>query len=132
LYLCAVTVNFQSQQQECIAWHRDQLSGVICRKKPNAKWSFTVYEGKFDPRTGHEGPEDEWRYICTFSLSSALDEEGWSTPRPVRFTPGEMTRCPLCTSLGGLQGRSGRVRKMSPPLGFDPWIVQPVASRYTD
>jgi hypothetical protein len=29
-------------------------------------------------------------------------------------------------------GRSGRVRKISPPLGFDPQTVQPVASRYTD
>jgi hypothetical protein len=34
--------------------------------------------------------------------------------------------------LGGLQGRSGRVRKMSPPPGFDPWTVQPVVSHYTD
>jgi len=43
-----------------------------------------------------------------------------------------MTRCPLCTSLGGLQGRSAPLRTMSPPPGFDPWIVQLVASRYTD
>ena len=27
---------------------------------------------------------------------------------------------------------SGGVRKISPPLGFDPRTVQPVASRYTD
>jgi hypothetical protein len=26
-------------------------------------------------------------------------------------------------SLGGLQGRSGGVRKISPPPGFDPWTV---------
>ena len=32
--------------------------------------------------------------------------------------------------LGGLQGRSGRVRKISPPPGFDPRTVQSVASRY--
>jgi len=98
----------------------------------NAKWYFTAYEGKFDPRTDHEDPEEEWRYIFTLSLTSALDEDGWSTPCTVRFTPGEMTRCSLCTNLGGLEGRSGRVRKMSPPPGFDPWIVQPVASRCTD
>jgi len=30
------------------------------------------------------------------------------------------------------QGQSGQARKISPPLGFDPRIVQPVASRYTD
>jgi hypothetical protein len=27
---------------------------------------------------------------------------------------------------------SGQVRNISPPLGFDPRAVQPVASRYTD
>jgi hypothetical protein len=30
------------------------------------------------------------------------------------------------------QGRSGRVRKILPPPGFDPQTVQPVASRYTN
>jgi len=32
----------------------------------------------------------------------------------------------------GHQGRSGRVRRMSPPPGFDTRTVQPVASRYID
>ena len=32
----------------------------------------------------------------------------------------------------GPQGRSGRVKKISPPPGFDPWTVHPIASRYTD
>jgi hypothetical protein len=30
------------------------------------------------------------------------------------------------------QGRSGLMRKISPPPRFDPRAVQPVASRYTD
>ena len=34
--------------------------------------------------------------------------------------------------LGGPRGRSGQVRKVSPPRGFDPRTVQPVASRYPD
>jgi len=34
--------------------------------------------------------------------------------------------------LDGPQGRSGQVRKISPPTGFDPRTVQPVDSRYTD
>jgi len=34
--------------------------------------------------------------------------------------------------LGGPQGRSGQVRKISPPPGFDPRTVQPVTSPYTD
>ena len=50
---------------------------------------------------------------------------------PAALHPGK-TRYPLYRRLGGLQGRSGRVQKMSPPPGFDPRTVQPVASRYTD
>ena len=46
--------------------------------------------------------------------------------------PSGKTWYPLCRRLGWPQGRSGRVRKISPPTGFDPRTVQPVASRYTD
>jgi hypothetical protein len=46
--------------------------------------------------------------------------------------PPVRIRYPLYRRLGGLQGRSGRVLKISPPPGFDPRNVQPVASRYTD
>jgi hypothetical protein len=52
------------------------------------------------------------------------------TPRPV-FTPGK-TRYPLYRRLSGPQVRSGQVRKISPPQGFDPQNVQPIASHYTD
>jgi hypothetical protein len=89
-------------------------------------------KGKVDPRTDHECPEGEQRYSSILSLTLALDEGGWSTPRPGRFTPGKETRYPLYRRLDGSQGRFGRVRKTSPPLGFDPRTVQPVASRYTD
>jgi len=34
--------------------------------------------------------------------------------------------------MGGPQGRSGQVRKISPPPGFDPRTVQPIASRNSD
>jgi len=50
---------------------------------------------------------------------------------PAALPPGK-TRYPLYRSLGGPQGRSGRVQKISPPSVFDPRTVQPVASRYTD
>jgi hypothetical protein len=50
---------------------------------------------------------------------------------PAALPPG-MTRYLLYSSLGGPQGRSGRVRKISPTPGFDPRTVQPVASRHTD
>jgi len=56
----------------------------------------------------------------------------WPAARPGRSLPPGKTRYPLYRRLGGPQGRSGQVRKISPPLGFDPRTVQPVASRYTD
>ena len=39
---------------------------------------------------------------------------------------------PLYRRLGGPHSRSGTVRKISPPPGFDRRTVQPVDSRYTD
>ena len=50
---------------------------------------------------------------------------------PASLTPGK-GRYALYRRLGGPQGRSGPVRKASPPPGFDPRTVQPVASRYND
>ena len=48
----------------------------------------------------------------------------------VRFV--EETQYPLYNSLSGLQGRSRRVRKTSPPPGFDSQTAQPVGCRYTN
>jgi hypothetical protein len=50
---------------------------------------------------------------------------------PTALHPGK-TRDPLYRRLGGPEGPSGQVRKISPPPGFDPRSVQPVASGYTD
>jgi len=49
---------------------------------------------------------------------------------PTALPPGK-TLCPLYMRLGAPQGRSGRIRKISPPPGFDRRTFQPVASRYT-
>ena len=54
----------------------------------------------------------------------------WLTPHSSRFSTG--TRYPLYRSLGGPQGRSGRVRKILFTPGFDPRTVQSVAIRYTE
>jgi len=66
------------------------------------------------PITGHEGPEVEYWYSSTFSLTSALDGLGGQ-----RHAPAAKTRYPLYRRLGGPQSRCGRVRNISPPLGFD-------------
>jgi len=70
-------------------------------------------------------------YGSTLSLNSALDRVGGQRHTPAALPPG-MTRYPLYRRQGGPQERSGRKRKISPPPGFDPQTVQPVASRYTD
>ena len=88
-------------------------------------------KGKGAPRTGHEGPEGEYRYSPTLSSPRHLDGGGSSAPRPGRFTSGK-TLYPLYRRLGRPQGQFGRVRKISPRPGFDPRTVQPVASRYTN
>ena len=65
-----------------------------------------------------------------------LDHDTWRgwrvsfTLRPL-FTPGK-SRYPLYRRLCGPLGRSGQVRKISPPPGFDPRTIQPVARHYTD
>jgi hypothetical protein len=68
----------------------------------------------------------------TLSLTSALDGSAWLAPSPGRFTPGKEMLHLLYRKLGGLQGRSGRVRKISPLPGFDTRTVQPVASTCID
>ena len=60
-------------------------------------------------------------------LTSALDRDVWS----ISLLPA-MNRYSLYRRLDGYQGRSGRMRKISPPPGFDTRAVQPVAIRYTD
>jgi hypothetical protein len=50
---------------------------------------------------------------------------------PAALPPGK-TGYPLYRKLDWPQGRSGRVRKISPPPGLDTRTVQPVAIRYTD
>jgi len=65
----------------------------------------------------------------TLSLTSALDGVEGQRHTPA-ILPPEKTRYPYCRRKGGLQGRSGRVRKISTPTGSDPRTVHPVATRY--
>jgi hypothetical protein len=69
------------------------------------------------------------RSIIAVSLASVLCGGGWLISRLGRFTPTNETRYPLCKRLGGPQGKSGRVRRILSPPGFEPRTVQPIASR---
>jgi hypothetical protein len=70
-------------------------------------------------------------HSSTLSLTSVLDGVGGQRHAPAALPLGK-TRYPLYRRLGGPHGRSGRVRKISPPPGLDPRTVQPVACCYTD
>ena len=52
------------------------------------------------------------------------------TPRPLFTLRNDPV--PFVLEAGWPQGRSGQVRKISPPPEFDPRTVQPIASHYTD
>ena len=82
----------------------------ICKGKGKGKCTV---KGKVHPRTGHEDPKGEKRYGSTLSLASVLDGVGGQ-----RDDPASLHRYPLCRRLGGPQGRSGRVRKISPSTGI--------------
>jgi len=77
-------------------------------------------------RTAHTGS----RGMALLFLDHGTRRGEGSASRPGRSLPPGKTRYPLYRRMGGLQGWSGEVRKISPPPGFDPRTVQPVASRY--
>jgi len=66
-----------------------------------------------------------------FSFTSALERAGGQRHGPAALPPGK-SRYPLYRRLGGPQGRSGQVQKISPPPGFVCQTIHPIASRYTD
>jgi len=129
----------RSEESENVNVHINRVQnlkrGVFTGQETFFRFFFTIglkyNKGKVYPKTGCEGPEAEYMYSFALVLTSALDGCAWSRSRPGRFTPGKETRYTLYRRLGGPQDRYGRVRKISPPPGFVPRNVQPLASRYT-
>ena len=69
-------------------------------------------------------------YLYSF-LITALEGVRGQRHAPAALYPPGKTLYPLYRRLGGPQGWSEQVRKITPPLGFDPRTVQAVARRYT-
>ena len=65
-------------------------------------------------------------------MTTALEGGEGSESRLGRSLPPGKTHYTLYKRLGGPQGRSGQVRNILPPPGFDSRTVHSVASRYTD
>jgi len=70
-------------------------------------------------------------YSSTLSTTSALDEGGWSKPRPGRFTHRKEP-VPIVWEAGWAPGLVCTGAGNLAPTGFYPRTVQPVESRYTD
>ena len=85
------------------------------------------YVVMFHPFTGHEGPQGEYRYSSTLFQTSALEGGEGSASRPGHTLPPGKTRYPLYRRLGGPQGRSGLVRKISPHRDSIPGPSSPQA-----
>ena len=78
------------------SYHQTKYIGkqVALRTYQHHSRGHHQHHSRGHPRIDHEAPEVEQRYICTLSLTSALNGGEWSTPRPGRFTPG--THCIGC------------------------------------
>ena len=89
--------------------------------------SYDMQVGRFHPFTGHEGPQGEQRYSSTLVQTSAVEGVEGSASHPgSTLLPGK-TRYPLYRRLGGPQGRSGLVRKISPYRVSNPGPSSPQA-----
>ena len=124
--LCPATSGFQCQYYSINApysfvhlspklynYSKWQLSDISITIWCSVNGPYGKGTGKVHPRTDHKGPEGEFRYRSTLSLTSALDGGECSTPRPGRLTHGKGSRYQLSRRLRGPQGRYGRVRKIS-------------------
>ena len=86
-----------------------------------------VNVGRFHPFTGHEGPQGEQRYSCPLFQTSPLEGDEGSASRPGSTLPPGKSRYPFYSRLGGPQGRSGLVRKISPHRDSIPGPSSPQA-----
>jgi hypothetical protein len=55
----------------------------------NSQSNITVVRGKVRSITGHEGPDGEYRYSYTLSLTSALDGVGGQSHASAVLPPGK-------------------------------------------
>ena len=75
-------------------------------------------------RTTHRVVEVQ---LCSFLTTAIEGGEGSGSGTVCSLHPGK-NQYPLNRRLGGPQSRSGQVRNISPPPGFDSRIVQPIVA----
>ena len=104
------------QRRHNAAYRGTHYCYFVCQESPVYK---DKGKGKGHPITGQEGPEEEQMQSSTLPSTSSLDGGGAGGQRhaPAALPPGK-TRYPLYRKLGGPQGRSERVKKISPHTGI--------------
>ena len=79
--------------------HSDPTVVSICYLRSGTYTYLNIYKGKgkLHPRTSHEGPEGEYRYGSTLSLTSALEGVGGQRNSPAALPPGKRpgTHCKM-------------------------------------
>jgi hypothetical protein len=88
----------------------------ICSRKLGVEVMQTI-KVKPRPTTGHNGHRGSRVNSSTLSLPSSLYGVGGHRHAPAALPPGK-TQYPLHRRLGGPQGRSRKVLKISPPIGI--------------
>jgi len=82
--------------------------------------------GKVRPKTSQEGPEGEYRYMSTLSLTSELDEVG-GRHAPAALPPGKETRYPLYRRRVGPRAGMDGCGKSRPHRDSTPGPSSPTA-----
>jgi hypothetical protein len=111
------------QMSKCQLWPRRCLMCTMCYQCKKNKIMCTLVQALMlcTDRTAHRGSRG-----ISLLFHDHSTRRGWGVSvkhRPL-FTPGK-TRYPLYRRVGGPQGRSGQVRRISPPPRFDPGPSSP-------
>ena len=126
--LCTHHVVTSALLRAVVNWHKSEK---LCLYDDSSIVSKTYYVNSVKVKV--KGTLVQALRLCT-GRTARRGRRGIALPFHDHGTRREwgVSIIPLYRRLGGTQGRSGQVRKISPPLGFDPRTVQPIASRYTN
>jgi len=120
-------VGLRKEISGCLFMRVTKVSGLYTMRQNLSPWGKFGFSrqtvrcgtGKDHPMADHGRAQRVYKCNSTFSFTLALNGGGWSTPSPARLNPEKDTRYPFYPRLGGLQTRSGLMRKISFPPGFD-------------
>jgi hypothetical protein len=99
-----------------------------------SRWNISnfVLVCRFHPFIGHEGPRESRGISLLYFWPRHKKGVRGQRQAPAAPYPRERPGTHCAGGWMGLRGRSGQVRKILSPPGFDPRTVQPLGSRYTD